>query len=184
MDLYKKRILKRIYIFENNKFILKFEDGSVSNFIVDNFHISINNQKKDLSFLIEKGSDKLHQKEIKYISQVEIFPKKNQHFDYIYEGFKKSGKQVDFLNYNSFIFILHTHTINESFLISLIFLKNEFFIIPIFNTKSNNSIDEIKKLKVYKDFLLLSQNSEEEKFSNLIHSLNHIEKSTILEFIF
>ncbi len=184
MDIYKKRTLKRIYIFDNYKFILKFEDGSVSNFKIDNFNIFINNNKKELnSFLMKEDSD-FYSKNIDYISQIEIFPKKLNNFEYIHNGFKKSGKQIDFSLSNSFIFLLHTHAQKENFLISLVFLKNEFFVIPIFNRKEHNNIEEIKQLKVYKDFLSISQNSDYEQFGQLLQSLNHIDKSTILEFIF
>lgn len=184
MDIYKKRTLKRIYIFDNYKFILKFEDGSVSNFIIDNFNIFINNHKNDLTSFLLKEQQQFYKKEINYISQVELFPKKIENFDYIYNGFKKSGKQVDFFTQNSFVFIFHAHTNNENFLVFLVFLKDDFYIIPVYNRKDHNTIEEIKQLKVYKDFLSLSQKSEKDNFLNLIQSLNHIDKSTILEFVF
>lgn len=184
MDIYKKRTLKRIYIFDNYKFILKFEDGSVSNFKIDNFNIFINNNKKELNSFLMKEDNNFYSKNIDYISQIETFPKKINNFEYIYNGFKKSGKQIDFSLLNSFIFLLHTHSQKENFLISLVFLKNDFFVIPIFSKKDHNNIDEIKQLKVYKDFLSLSQKSDHDQFKSLLQSLDHIDKSTILEFIF
>lgn len=184
MDIYKKRTLKKIYIFDNYKFILKFEDGTSTNFKIDNFGFSIDNKIYDFNDLHFHKNNDFYQKNIDYISKVEIFPKKIENFEYIHNKFKKFGKQVNFSQLNSFVFILHAHSKNESFIISIIFFKNEFFIIPIFNKKENNNVEDIKTIKPYNDFLTLSQNSKNDTFLKLIQSLNYIDKSTILEFIF